>query len=164
MEKIIEIDYKLDVVPIPGVQKEYDVDALILSNWEEIIVDKRMHDDERYRSRLRFSLAHELGHLILHRKEWSQLDVGELADHEKLMERMDAQSYDNMEVQASIFANNLLVPREDLSRLKKKTIEEKEINPDDFDKEMLNKYLAKPLSKKFKVSEEAMEIALNHVS
>jgi len=30
VEKIIEIDYKLDVVPIPGVQKEYDVDALSL--------------------------------------------------------------------------------------------------------------------------------------
>lgn len=59
---------------------------------------------EEYPLRQTFTIAHELGHRILH-AEWAQS-----ADYKVLM-REDASTVDPKEAEANAFAANLLVPR-----------------------------------------------------
>jgi len=67
MEEIIEIKLKISLAPIPNLQNSFGVDAFITSNWQLIYVDRVSYLDERFQNRLRFSLAHEIGHFVLHK-------------------------------------------------------------------------------------------------
>lgn len=67
MELIIEMELGLTIEPITDLQRELDVDAFLKRDFSGIVVDLECFMDERFRNRFRFSLAHEIGHLILHR-------------------------------------------------------------------------------------------------
>lgn len=58
IEKIVEFDFGLDIVPVPGLQDSFDVVAYSTKDRQEIRVDK--HVFESRETRYRFSLAHEL--------------------------------------------------------------------------------------------------------
>ena len=162
IEKIVELHFRINIIPKPNMQNDCDVDALIISDWNNIIVDKRMYDDERYQTRLRFSLAHELGHFILHKKIWEKFNLKGVSDYEEFIEKIDINKYGALETQADMFANNILVPRatlrgkrvEVISKIDKKDV-------DKIDKETLNEYIAIPLAKYFKVHETTIKIALD---
>ncbi len=166
VEKIVEINFKINIWPKPRLRDECDVDALLLSSFRDIIVDKKMHDDERNRNRFRFSLAHELGHLVLHKEKWKEFSIKGTEDYREFLKKIDGKKYGFLEKQADIFANYLLVPREKLKKEKTKIIYAyigNKMRVQEFDKRVLNSYLAKPLAKKFKVSEQVMEIALQYL-
>jgi len=64
IEEIVESQLKLDIVPAPNLHQLLEIDGFLTGNLKEIWVD-----DSVYRSRpgrYRFTLAHEVGHLILH--------------------------------------------------------------------------------------------------
>ena len=64
IEKIVEFKLQLDIVPVPGLQDEFDVDAFLTNDLTEIRVDQFI---QRQRpARYRFSLAHEVAHLLIH--------------------------------------------------------------------------------------------------
>ena len=64
IEKIIEINLGLSVIPLPGLHKNFGFDAFISSDWSYVYVDNDRYFDDTHYKRVRFSLAHELGHLI----------------------------------------------------------------------------------------------------
>ncbi len=69
---IIELKLELTPIPVPNMLKSIDVDAFLSNDLKSIYVDQDIYFDDRYLNRLRFSLAHEVGHLILHEKEIRQ--------------------------------------------------------------------------------------------
>jgi len=60
IEEIIEFALKINIVPIPGLQKALETDGFISSDFSTISVDQFVLE-ERER-RYRFTLAHEIGH------------------------------------------------------------------------------------------------------
>src|ERR1700722_8444970 len=60
--EIVEFELDLEIRPISRLKEDNDIDALLLGNWKTIVVDQVQYMDERYASRLRFSMAHEIGH------------------------------------------------------------------------------------------------------
>jgi len=58
IEEIIDLKLRLDTIPIKGLMKLCDTDALITSNWKSVYVDYEKYLDECYKNRLRFSFAH----------------------------------------------------------------------------------------------------------
>lgn len=64
IEQIAEGKFGITIIPIPNLQRDFDIDGFISSNFEEISVDEYeyMHREKR----TRFTIAHELSHLILH--------------------------------------------------------------------------------------------------
>lgn len=56
---IAEFDLNLEIRPITGLKEDSDVDALLLGDWQTLIVDQQQYLDDRFISRLRFSIAHE---------------------------------------------------------------------------------------------------------
>ena len=162
IERIIDLKLQLYIIPIPNFLKECNIDALISSDFKSISVDKNEYEDERLHGRLRFSLAHEIGHFILHKRIYSSFGIKNQGDYYKLYEFLPPKQYSYLEVQACKFANYFLVPREKLLEERGKQINKKG-NPDWFksvDTKTLNSYIAIPLSKIFEVSEEVITIAL----
>ena len=65
--EIVEFELELDIRPISKLREDVDVDALLLGDFKTLVVDQEHYMNERYANRLRFSIAHELGHYVLHR-------------------------------------------------------------------------------------------------
>jgi len=127
IERIIDLGLKLNVIPVPSLQKVCDTDALIASSWEEIYVDERKYLDDRYQNRLRFSLAHEIGHFVLHKNIYESFNIKTFKDIYDLIRDISQEQYGYLETQANKFANFLLVPRDILVSYKKKIIKNKKM-------------------------------------
>ncbi len=63
---LAEFDLGLSLIPVDGLREQVDIEALLMGDLLSILVDKRAFMNPRLEYRLRFSIAHEIGHLILH--------------------------------------------------------------------------------------------------
>src|SRR4030042_3889922 len=108
IEQIIESKLGIEIIPIPGLYKQCNDDALISSDWKIIYVDNDNYIDDRYYNRLRFSLAHEVGHLILHKDLYSSFEISSVEDFYNLIDQI-GDKYGIIEGHANRFANFLLV-------------------------------------------------------
>ncbi len=165
IETIIEFKLNLEIIPIPQLQQVCDTDAFITSTWKSICVDERNYMDERYRGRLRFSLAHEIGHFVLHKEIYDKFDIKNVDDFRRFIPEITQEQYSKLEVQADMFANNFLIPRDKLIQERDKHLSrisrENGIKKDD--KRLINSYIARPIAKKFEVTNVPIEIALNTI-
>lgn len=169
IEDIIDLKLRLDIVPTKDLLRQCDTDALITSNWNLIYVDHDKFMDERYKNRLRFSFAHEIGHFILHKIIYRNFGIKGIRNYYESLEKIPQEQYGYLETQANKFANYLLIPRDALivqknQFIKKNKKVESLIISKKIDSKTVNSYLAMPLAKIFGVSEEAMEIALNEIN
>lgn len=71
--KIVELRLRFDVEPVPGLLSALDMDAYLKTDLSGIVVDHDCYMQDRFANRLRFSLAHELGHYFLHRDVYANL-------------------------------------------------------------------------------------------
>ncbi|MFA5188291.1 MAG: ImmA/IrrE family metallo-endopeptidase [Patescibacteria group bacterium] len=160
IEQIIESKLGIGIIPIPGLYKQCNADALISSDWKTIYVDNDNYIDDRYYNRLRFSLAHEVGHFILHQDLYASFNIKSFEDFYNIIDQLNNE-YGIIEGHANRFANFLLVPREKLEIEKENVLRDHpEIKK--FDTATVNSYLAIPLGKIFKVSQEVVEISLSN--
>lgn len=155
IEKIIDIKLEIDIIPLPNLG-----DAFISSDWKSIYVDRNKYLNG-IQNRLRFSLAHEIGHFILHKDIYNSFKITSLEKFYQFIDKIPGEQYGFLETQANIFANFLLVPRNKLIIEKKKKLKDLEKAVSNIDKELLHSYLAEPISKTFGVSSKVVEIALN---
>jgi Zn-dependent peptidase ImmA (M78 family) len=163
IERIIEFKLGIEIIPIPGLYKQCNADALISSDWRTIYVDNDNYLDDRQYNRLRFSLAHEIGHFVLHQELYASFNIKSVEDFYNIIDII-GQDYGIIEGHANRLANFLLVPREQLKIAREKIEAEYFVKyPEikNFDNPTLNSYLAIPLSKIFLVSQDALEISLN---
>jgi len=63
---MVEFQLKVDIIPLPGLKEVYGFDGFTSADLKEISVDlfAYQHRPRRYR----FTLAHEVGHIMLHTK------------------------------------------------------------------------------------------------
>ena len=108
IEHIVELKLKLDIVPVHGLQEEFDVDAFITNDLREIRVDEFVQQQRNHR--YRFSLAHEVSHLIIHRDLFRQLAFSTIEEWKKSMNSIPADAYRWIEWQANSLGGLLLVP------------------------------------------------------
>jgi Zn-dependent peptidase ImmA (M78 family) len=160
IEAIIERKLDISIVPYPGLKEKCDADAFISSNWKEVIVDNDLYMDDRYQNRLRFSLAHEVGHFVLHKEIYSFFKIKRVEDFYEFHKEIPQEEYWRFENQAQKFAGHLLIPEDKLIAKRRALLERSELKGylkrESADIKMLNSYLAKPLALDFGVSEEAM--------
>jgi Zn-dependent peptidase ImmA (M78 family) len=161
IEKIIDIKLCINIIPIPEMENICGANMVITSDWQSIYVDKKMFDDERWLNRLRFSFAHEIGHLVLHRDVYQGFQINSYEDFIDFFNVLsDAQHY-YFEKQAEIFAGYLLAPRKLLKATLDREMGKKMEEINGVDRGLLKEYIAVKLAKDFCISEKAMEICLN---
>jgi hypothetical protein len=113
-EKIIEKRLRLDIEPQHKLLDDLDIDAYLKKDLSGIVVDYKCYMDERFMNRLRFSYAHEVGHLILHRDLYSQFPIDDLSSWKKFIYEVPDREYGFIEYQANEFAGRVLVPKKRL--------------------------------------------------
>ena len=108
IEDIVDVGYGLDLVPTPNLESRFSTVAFITHDLKEIRVDDFVFRKQPYR--LRFSLAHELGHLILHQVVYEQLAFKTPDEWKQSMDALGKANYNSLERQADTFGRLLLVP------------------------------------------------------
>ena len=107
---LAEFDLGLDLVPVDGLREQLDIDSLLMGDLKSILVDKRAFMNPRLEYRLRFSVAHEIGHLILHRDIFAGLKHASAREWFDYISALPDVEYGWVEWQAYEFAGRLLVP------------------------------------------------------
>ena len=107
---LAEFDLGLELVPVDGLCEQLDIDALLMGDLKSILVDKRAFMSPRLEYRLRFSVAHEIGHLILHRDIYGGLQHATAREWFDFISAIPDVEYGWVEWQAYEFAGRLLVP------------------------------------------------------
>lgn len=106
----------------------------------------------KYESRRRFTLAHELGHFCLHR----EANTSGFIDSQKTMSRT-ASYWDQYESEANNFAAQLLMPKDLI-------IEEGRLIIQEYSDDSISaKLFIEKISEKFQVSNKAMEYRLKNI-
>ncbi len=109
IERIIEANLGMDIVPMPGLQESYDIDGFITRDLTEIRVDEYVYLNREHR--YRFTLAHELGHKVLHGELWQSFDFHSVAEwKEAVTASIPEKEYSYIEFHANTFAGLILVP------------------------------------------------------
>ena len=108
IERIIEFKFGLDIVPIPGLKDQFDVDAYITNDLTEIRVDSSIQ--ERVPNRYRFSLAHELSHFLVHKDVFEALKFSTIGEWKEMIQTIPEDQYRFIELQAYGLAGLILVP------------------------------------------------------
>lgn len=171
IEKIIEFNLKINIVPFNNLFKTYGINALISSDLKTIYVDEYLFTN--INRSYRFTLAHELGHLILHKDYFSQINIKNLTDWKKFIISVDEKKYQRLEIQANHFAGQILVPQNPLinyfniklknlfRKLSKEEI--KSFKRDDYI-DLIKNIISEKLAAIFEVSDKVIKIRIEKSS
>ena len=113
IEHIAEVQLGIDIVPVPGLREilqsdDYGVESYITSNLKEIHVDEWVWR-HRY-NRYRFSIAHEIGHAVLHGELYQSATFNSIESWKAFSDAIPGDDHSWYEWQAYAFAGLILVP------------------------------------------------------
>jgi Zn-dependent peptidase ImmA (M78 family) len=114
LEHVIEATMGISIIPIESLQKACDMEGFISKDFKTIYVDKDLYTDDRYYKRVRFTIAHEIGHLVLHRSSIDGLKFKTETEWISFRIGINDETLGWFESQASEFAGRLLVPIDQL--------------------------------------------------
>lgn len=110
IEEIAEQELKIKIVQEMDLKKEYDVEGFLTSDLSTIFIDFNMY--MKYENRSRFTIAHEIGHLILHGEIFKDLVINSVEKLNEFSVKLADDEYRWLEYQAYSFASHVLVPRD----------------------------------------------------
>ena len=96
-------------------------DACLLQDFSGIVFDVDAFD-ARNANRVRFSVAHELGHLYLHRDLYGKVAFETVQEWIDFIDHVSADQYQRIEWQADEFAGQLLMPPRELAAALDETV------------------------------------------
>ena len=166
IEEIIEFQLQIDIIPVPGLKDSFkkvdlDIDAFISSDFSNITVDEYIQ--EKFNNRYRFTLAHEIGHMYLHRYLSKQFGFNNIGEWIAAINQISIREREIVEWQANEFAGLILVPRSTLKDEFKKAVKGVEgIIKTSFDKDpnLIMDLSIISLASKFAVSKDVARIRL----
>jgi len=108
IEEIAEQKLKLKIRQIMDLKRDYDVEGFLTSDLTTIFLDFNMY--LKYESRARASIAHEIGHLVLHKEIFQKLEINSVEKLNSISTKITDEEYGWLEYQAYSFASQVLVP------------------------------------------------------
>lgn len=157
---ILEFELEIEIRSVFNLKEAGDVDALLLGDLKTIAVDRNEFLNERAQNRLRFSVAHEIGHLILHSDIFSKIQYSSIDEWIDFFQKIPDEEYYWIEQHAYEFAGRLLVPREKLIEKLNNAIalaEKSGFNAWDTSGESTREYIAHGIARYFEVSDQVIE-------
>lgn len=110
---IVDVVLGFDVIPISSLFTDIRMDAAILPGQKEIYIDRDLMEeweakDSWIEKRLRFSVAHELGHYFMHQDFLAEVNLADLSQFKQWILKHGQNR--RVEFQADEFAGHFLVP------------------------------------------------------
>jgi len=115
IELVIESTMGIFIIPVKSLQHDCDMEGFISRDFKSIYVDEDLYLDDRYYKRVRFTIAHEIGHLVLHRSNIDLVRFLSEDDWKSFRINLIDEPLGWFETQASEFAGRLLVPVDQLT-------------------------------------------------
>lgn len=112
IDEMIEFDYDINIVPVLGLQREFEVEGFTSGDLTNIYVDEYVYD--HFEVRYRFTLAHELGHIVLHRDLYHTVNHSTIEEWQTFVTSIPEREHGFLEYHAYCFGGLVLVPRERL--------------------------------------------------
>lgn len=111
MEAAIEFQLGMDLVPLPRIESVPGGKAFINADFSRIFIEQELFENPRHSGWLRFLLAHELGHMVLHKKLQLPLVIDSPERYLEFILGISEKACRRLEWQANRFAGALLVPQ-----------------------------------------------------
>ena len=108
VEKLTDVILKINIIPIPSLYRSQEIDAFISNDFKKIYVDEHLY--ENLEPQYRFTLAHELGHMVIHQAYIRQFRIADIASYRRFINSITEDEYSLLETQANSFAGLFLVP------------------------------------------------------
>lgn len=112
IEEIIEFQLALDIIPTPGLSKGFEIDGFLSRDFSSIYVDDFIQANRP--TRYRFTLAHEVGHLVLHKVPLDEIATFDDVDSWREFVKNLGPDKGKYEYQGYTFAGCVLVPKHHL--------------------------------------------------
>ncbi len=148
IEYIVDVCFGIDIVPVPGLQNVIDTVACLSQDMKTIFIDDFIY--LKRPTRYRFSLAHEIGHCILHADIFQQLSFHTIAQWKSVItNEIPEDQYGFIEYHANAFAGLILVPSDKLKNIFLDCVEKMKQNSVKFDeiesgaREIVDSYIAR---------------------
>jgi Zn-dependent peptidase ImmA (M78 family) len=162
----LEIDLGLNPIPFDDLKAKYQAEAAIMADFTGIYLDAEQYilmergPDWRLK-RLRFTVAHELGHFFLHRDLPQAEQFASLPDFARWTSTHGGNKY-TIEQEANEFAGRLLVPKERLQDCFDEFVQKVEKTiPNFMDSGEIRRKFAEQVAPRFGVNSEVVEIRLD---
>lgn len=110
IEEIAELKLGIFVLATPGIKKLIGIDGFISSDFSQITIDEFCFT--KYPERTRFTIAHEIGHKVLHKDWYTKNGPTDFDNYHDFFSKISERDYRYMEIQAQTFAGLVLVPTE----------------------------------------------------
>lgn len=114
IEEIVEFDFGINIVPFLGLQREFEVEGFTSSDLKNIYVDEYVFTDRI--TRYRFTLAHEIGHVVLHHHLYDAHKFKSVHGWREFINSMTEEEHSWLEYQGYAFAGLVLVPGDSLAK------------------------------------------------
>ncbi|MCX7044898.1 MAG: ImmA/IrrE family metallo-endopeptidase [Candidatus Sumerlaeota bacterium] len=155
----------MDIEPLHNLKESCDITACLCPDLKTIAVDMSTMMDQRQLVYYRFSLAHEIGHLILHKDffEWQYAqNLKTISQWIEFVKEANNNLFpDCAESDANEFAGRLLVPRDQLKKETERLLSQ--ISKEDLAQasdDAVRKHIASRISRPFLVSSQTIAIRL----
>ena len=113
IERIVEFGLRIEIVPVLDLTAQFSIEAALSNDFSTIHVDEGVM--KGFEARYRFSLAHEIGHYVMHDEVYPDHGLANIdAWWAAQREWRASADYDRCEGQALDFAGLVLVPTEPL--------------------------------------------------
>jgi len=160
IEEIVEFNLGLDIIPLPGLHKTFDIDGFLSSDRTSISIDESVY--QSMPGRYRFTLAHEVGHFILHKDLYGENFFKSIERWKRFIEQFPEKEYSWFEWQAYEFAGLILVPARHLDKRLKYHIRQIKALGIKNEDVVLDRAI-ELLAKDFVVSQEVIRRRLNNL-
>ncbi len=154
VELIAERDLKILIIPIPDLRYKAHTEAYLSGDLKEISYDPAAPD-----IRIRFSIAHEIGHFALHANIIRQLRPSSIDEWKEIQRALPDVFWGRAEYQAREFAGRLLVPPELLIQALRELqplIEKAKAIAPNLEIPVIKELVSPKLAKKFFISDEVI--------
>jgi hypothetical protein len=162
IENIVDFSLRLNVIPIPGLHADFGTDGFLSADMSEISVD--LYVFESRPPRYRFTLAHEVGHLILHGDLLRAAAPNSVTDWKRFVCQLPEREREWLEWQAYCFGGLILAPREPLAAAYRNAVRVADGLGFDLSAhaDAARDYIATWIAKKFEVSAAVIDKRLRY--
>lgn len=164
VERIIDVKMGLDIVPFPNLYRDFGLSGYLSRDRTAIFVDQLQ--SEQYEEKFRYTLAHELGHYVLHESCYKNLSFRLPDEYVDWRESIAPEDVSWFETHGDWFAGHVLVPTRQLEEVcRTMAVEYHEIltqfqeNPEDF-----WSYASNEIANAFEVNPPVVEIRIKKES
>jgi hypothetical protein len=162
IEKIVEFDLGIFPVPVPDLYRTFRLNGWLAINMKVIWVDKTQY--EEFPEKYYFTLAHEVGHYVLHKDFYQKHFFKTVAEFITWQKSIPLETISWFERHSDWFAGQVLVPTKQLQQICKNiAIKYKEKFKDfELPSDEIWSYFSNEIAEYFAVSPAVVEIRIKN--